>query len=59
MVCKRKKKLDITMDTKQTQLYESPEIRIVEIAVEGIVCQSGGTEKFTTGNKSYGEDDFE
>lgn len=47
------------MDTKQTQLYESPEIRIVEIAVEGIVCQSGGTEKFTTGNKSYGEDDFE
>lgn len=46
------------MNMKQNQFYESPEIRIVEIAVEGIVCQSGGTEKFTTG-KSYGEDDFE
>ena len=46
------------MDTKQTQLYESPAVRIVEIAAEGVVCQSGGTEKFTTG-KSYGEDDFE
>ncbi len=46
------------MNMKQNQFYESPEIRIVEIAVEGIVCQSGGTEKFTTGN-SYGEEDFE
>ena len=46
------------MDTKLTQLYESPAVRIVEIAAEGVVCQSGGTERFTTG-KSYGEEDFE
>ena len=46
------------MDTKQTQLYETPAVRIVEIAAEGVVCQSGGTERFTTGN-SYGEEDFE
>ena len=47
------------MNMKQNQFYESPEIRIVEIAVEGIVCQSGGTEKFTTSSNNYGEDDFE
>ncbi|MCR5277109.1 MAG: hypothetical protein K6D54_05530 [Bacteroidales bacterium] len=29
------------MDTKLTQLYESPAVRIVEIAAEGVVCQSG------------------
>lgn len=46
------------MDTMQTRFYESPAVRIIEIAAEGIVCQSGGTEKFTTGN-SYGEEDFE
>lgn len=47
------------MNMKQNQFYESPEVRIVVIAVEGIVCQSGGTEKFTTGSNSYGEEDFE
>lgn len=46
------------MDIKITRFYESPAVRIVEIAAEGVVCQSGGTERFTTGN-SYGEDDFE
>ncbi len=44
---------------KQNQFYESPEVRIVEIAVEGIVCQSGGTEKFGTSNNNYDDDDFD
>ena len=47
------------MNMKQNQFYESPEIRIVEIAVEGIVCQSGGTEKFGTSNNNYDDDDFD
>lgn len=48
----------MNLNMKQNQFYETPEVRIVEIAVEGIVCQSGGTERFTTGY-SYGEDAFE
>lgn len=47
------------MNMKQNQFYESPEVRIVEIAVEGIVCQSGGTEKFGTSNNNYDDDDFD
>ena len=47
------------MDTMKTRFYESPAVRIIEIAAEGIVCQSGGTEKFTTSSNNYGEDDFE
>ncbi len=46
------------MNTQKSMYYESPAVRIVEIAAEGIVCHSGGTESFTTGT-SYGEGDFD
>ena len=46
------------MNTEKALFYESPSVRVVEIAAEGIVCHSGGTESFTTGT-SYGESDFD
>lgn len=46
------------LDSKSTMFYESPSASILEIEAELVICQSGGTERFTDGN-SYGDDDFE
>ena len=37
--------------------YKAPRAEVIEVNVQGVLCQSGDTEKFTLGN-SYDEDDW-
>ena len=30
------------METKHNELYEAPEMRVMELKIEGIICQSNG-----------------
>ena len=38
--------------------YRAPQAKVVELYVQGVLCQSGDTEKFTLGDNRYGEDDW-
>ena len=40
------------------EFYETPLATVIEVRQEGVICQSGGTEKYTSGG-SYGNEDFE
>lgn len=46
------------MESTSKLHYEAPETLGLELTHSSVICTSGGTERFTTGN-SYGEDDFE
>ncbi len=45
------------MKGMKEQFYEEPSIQMLELANEGVLCNSGETEQFETGD-IYGEDDF-
>ena len=46
------------LDSKKT--YKAPKAKVVEVNVQGMLCQSNGnTENFTLGSNSYNEDDWE
>ena len=45
------------METKR-QFYEAPSTMVFEVKQEGVICASGGTEQFGSGN-SYDDSDFE
>lgn len=43
--------------------YEAPQACVLEVTVQKVLCLSGvdgeNTERFTLGDQSYGDDDFE
>ena len=39
--------------------YKAPLAKVVEVNVQGVLCQSTGTEKFSMSGNSYDDDDFE
>lgn len=49
---------DISMETKQKVLYEAPSTCVFEVRQEGVICASGGTEQFGSGN-SYDDSFFD
>ncbi len=46
------------MKTKQKTHYETPQSRVFELRTEGVLCASGETESFRSGN-SYGDSIFD
>ena len=46
------------METKFKNLYEAPSTIVFEVEQEGVICASGETEGFGTGN-SYDESIFD
>lgn len=45
------------IDSKKA--YKAPQAKTIEVNVQGMLCQSTGTEKFSMSGNSYGEDDWE
>jgi hypothetical protein len=45
------------MKTIAKKVYESPYIRIYEVTQQCVLCQSGNTENYDTGEE-YDDDDF-
>lgn len=39
--------------------YKAPRAKVIELNVQGILCQSGGTEEFGIGSNSYDDDDWD
>ena len=39
--------------------YKTPQAKVIEVNVQGVLCQSGGTEKFGMSGNSYNEDDWD
>lgn len=39
--------------------YKAPRAKVIELNVQGVLCQSGGTEKFGMGGYSYDDDDWD
>lgn len=56
--CACKQVNDISMETKRKDLYETPSTKVFEVKQEGIICASGGTEQFGSGD-SYDDSDFD
>ena len=52
-----KVQLNITADSMKN--YTSPKTKVVEMNVQGILCQSSLTEGFGMSGNEYGEDDWE
>ena len=46
------------MEIREKLIYEAPSSEIIEVAQQSVVCASGNTEKFVSGN-SYDDNDFE
>ena len=45
------------LDSKKA--YKAPQAKMVEANVQGMLCQSTGTEKFSMSGNSYDEDSWE
>lgn len=45
------------LDSKKA--YKAPRAKVHEVNVQGVLCQSGGTEKFGMSSNSYNEDDWD
>lgn len=39
--------------------YKAPRAKVIELNVQGVLCQSGGTEEFGIGSNSYDDDDWD
>ena len=42
------------METNHKELYEAPSMTVIEVMQEGVICASGDTEGFGTGNSYDG-----
>lgn len=45
------------LDSKKA--YEAPRAKVLEVNVQGVLCQSGGTEKFGMSGYSYDDADWD
>lgn len=39
--------------------YKAPQAKVLEVNVQGVLCQSGGTEKFGMSGYSYDDADWD
>lgn len=47
----------VFLDSKMA--YKAPQAKMIEANVQGLLCQSTETEKFSMSGNSYDEDDWE
>lgn len=44
---------------KMESIYSAPQMKIIEVSAQQVICGSGDTERYSMSSNSYDDDDFE